>query len=92
MSRKKLGTPFVGKKYQKLVARKCRICGEDDYRLLDTHRLEHGAAYSVDNVLVCCVTCHRKHHSGVIKLIGWVHSTAGRLLHWIDENGEEQFS
>lgn len=85
---------FVSKKLRKLSEGECRICGEDTYELLDVHRIKEGSdggKYSYDNVVCICTSCHRKHHSGLIKVFGWVNSTAGRLLHMENEKGEERF-
>ena len=81
------------KKAFKLQEGKCRICGEDDYDLLDSHRIKAGAdggKYTRANTIVCCCKCHRLIHSDKIQIIGWVKSTAGKLLHII-ENDEEKF-
>ena len=83
---------LINKKLYKLVAEKCRICKNDIYEVLDVHRLEAGGRYSQDNTVVICTLCHRKHHSGIIKIDKWYHSTNGNLLRWIDENNEEHFS
>ena len=83
---------FGSKKLQKKIAGKCKICGEDRYELLDTHRIHEGAEYSVDNTCIICNGCHRLHHTDVIKIDKWYKSTSGRLLRWFDENGEEHFS
>ena len=93
MAKKRLSVPFISKKYQKLVARCCRICKEPDYSLLDVHRIIEGAdggKYSYDNSVVLCCKCHRKQQAGTITVLKWVHSTAGRLLHII-EDGVERF-
>ena len=91
---KKLKRPFVSKKIRKLAAGKCQICGEDDYSLLDVHRIvpgEDGGKYTYNNASVLCCRCHRLEQAGKIKVFGWVNSTAGRLLHIIDADGNEQF-
>jgi hypothetical protein len=82
---------FVSKQHRKRVEGACRICGEDNYSLLDVHRIVPGSRYSYHGVTIICCACHRREQSGEIQILGWVHSTAGRLLHIIDENGAEQF-
>jgi hypothetical protein len=83
---------FGSKKLQKQIAKKCKICGEPRYELLDTHRINEGKEYSVSNTCIICNRCHRLHHTEVIKIEGWCESTGGRLLHWFNEAGEEHFS
>jgi len=89
--KKNLKTPFISKKSFKRRASKCQICGEKKYELLDTHRIIEGGQYIVTNCVCLCAQCHRKTTTGLIKVIGWKHSTVGNILHYIDENGEEKF-
>ena len=83
--------PFISKKHFKRTNKECYICGEDKYELLDTHRLKAGGKYSNSNCVCICTSCHRKHHSGLISIKKWYESTKGIVLHYIDENGDEQF-
>lgn len=83
--------PFISKKFFKTKNKQCYICEENKYELLDTHRLEAGGKYSNSNCVCLCSNCHRKHHSGLITIKRWYNSTNGKVLHYIDENGEEQF-
>lgn len=83
--------PFVSKKIFKKRAKKCQICGESIYELLDVHRIVESKEYSNNNCVCLCTKCHRKHTAGIIKIISWKHSTIGPLLHYIDENNNEQF-
>ena len=87
--------PFISKKAFKRRAGECQICGEKKYELLDTHRWrkegKDGGKYTTDNCICVCTTCHRLIHSNKIKIIGTYNSTAGKLLNYTDENGEEQF-
>lgn len=85
---------FVSKKIRKLAAGRCYICGEDNYNALNVHRIkhgEHGGTYKMDNITVLCANCHAKHHAGVITVVGWFNSSKGRVLNWIDEDGNEHF-
>jgi hypothetical protein len=83
--------PFGTKKAFKKRNRLCYICEENRYELLDVHRIEEGKKYDIPNCVCICTSCHRKHHSGLITIKGWKHSTMGRILYYIDENGEEIF-
>ena len=85
--------PFINKKAFKHRQISCRICGESKYELLDTHRIVGKGKYNNDNSVCLCTLCHRKHHSGLITIKGWFNSSAGsgRLLLYIDEEGQEQF-
>jgi len=84
--------PFKSKQFFKRKEGKCRICGETDYILLDTHRIIPGREYSNHNCVCVCTTCHRLIHNGKIKIVGYKHSTMGKLLYFIDENGKEHFN
>lgn len=91
---KRFKKPFVGKKYFKNIYKFCQICHEENYSLLDVHRIvpgEEGGKYEHGNCVCLCVSCHRKHHSKLINIKGWFSSTAGKLLLYIDENKEEKF-
>jgi len=90
----KLGPKKINKKVYKHSEGKCRICGEDNYNLLDAHRIlpgKDGGKYTISNTTACCSNCHRKIHAGEIQVLGWVNSTKGKLLHIIRENGKEDF-
>lgn len=88
--------PFRNKKAFKRAAGKCQICGENNYSVLDVHRIyvkgKDKGKYSHGNSVCLCAVCHRKEQAGQIRILGWVHSTVGDLLQWIDEEGNEQFS
>ena len=86
--------PFISKKHRKKSAKKCRICGEEEYATLDVHRIKEGSEggkYTYGNTVVLCAKCHRLQQADKIKVIGWKKSTTGRLLHIIDKNGKEKF-
>jgi len=79
----------------KRVAKECFFCGEQDYSVLDPHRIfegKDGGTYCEANVVVCCATCHRKVHAGRIKIFGKYQSTGKKL--WIvhyEEDGKEMW-
>jgi hypothetical protein len=83
---------YVNKKIKKLIEKKCYVCDEDNYCLLDVHRIDWGKKYSVANTVVLCTSCHRRLHSVPPTLIihGWNMSTKGRVLHY-ENNGIEEF-
>lgn len=89
---KNFKTPFIGKKAFKRRNKPCRICSEKTYELLDVHRIKWGGEYSNENCVCLCVICHRKVHNKFFAIIGWKSSTKGKLLHIIDEDGNEQFT
>lgn len=66
----------------------CAICNESTYELLDVHRINEGQEYSNGNCVVLCVSCHRKHHSGLIEIKEKRLSTNGWVLMY-EENGKE---
>jgi len=93
---KKFITPFISKKSFKRRQGCCQICGELEYKLLDVHRWriegKDGGKYSNSNCICVCVKCHRLIHTNNIKIIGVFNSTAGKLLNYIDSDGEEHFN
>jgi len=87
--------PFISKKNFKRRHKYCQICGEDKYELLDTHRWKiegkNGGKYTNDNCLCICVKCHRLIHLKKIIINGVYNSTTGKLLNYMNEDGEEYF-
>jgi hypothetical protein len=83
--------PFRTKQAFKRLHRKCQICGEEEYALLDVHRIIEKQDYSYSNCVCICTSCHRKQQANIIKIIKWVHTTSGRLLYYINEKGEEKY-
>lgn len=75
----------------KLRAGKCRFCQEDSYELLDVHLIvpgSEGGKYHDWNNVPCCSNCHRKCHSGEIKIDRYYNSTKGRVLHYWKDGQE----
>jgi hypothetical protein len=88
--------PFISKKSFKRRNKKCAICNEADYDLLDSHRWRvpgsENGKYTTDNTVSLCVKCHRLLHKGRLKILNICNSTRGKVIIYIDENGEEQFN
>ena len=86
------GPKKIDKKVKKRVDGKCYFCGNNDYSVLDAHRIHEGQEYSDFNTLTLCANCHRKTHAGTIKILGKHFSTSGKyVVHFISENGEEMW-
>ena len=80
---------LIDKVAKKKIEKKCYFCNEEDYAVLDCHRIvpgEEGGTYTDFNTVVACSNCHRKIHNGQIKIDRKYFSTSGRwILHyWID--------
>jgi hypothetical protein len=88
--------PFINKKSFKRRSKKCAICNEDDYCLLDTHRWRvpgsKNGKYTTDNTVSLCVKCHRLLHNDKLKIINIYNSTSGKVIVYTDENGEEHLN
>lgn len=85
---------FCGKKVLKKSEGKCRICGENNYALLDTHRItpgSEGGKYTYANSVVACSNCHRRVHAGQIIIDRYYLSTDGTYKLRIVEDGIEKF-
>ena len=70
---------------RKLYLKKCFFCGEDNYELLDAHRIlpgEKDGKYHQLNMLITCANCHRRIHSGEIKVDRKYMSTQGLIVHY----------
>lgn len=81
----------MNKKHKKLSDRKCYICGEEEYTLLDVHRIvpgEKGGKYTHHNTVTLCCACHRLVHADKIIIDRWYMSTGGRVLHYFAEDKE----
>ena len=87
----KLILPFINKKAFKKRARKCQICEENDFDLLECHRINPGKEYSNNNCVCLCTKCHTLRHRNRIKILGWKNSSKGKLLHYFDEQNKEHF-
>ncbi len=86
---------YTKKQILKLVANVCYFCGENDYNLLDAHRILEGhlgGTYHERNTVVVCATCHRKIHSGRIIIHGKYLTTGKKqwILHYFID-GEEKW-
>lgn len=90
MGRKRYSRQQIKKAYEK----QCYFCHEENYDLLDAHRIipgDQGGKYNDHNILVLCANCHRKTHSGSLKILGKYFSTTGRWVIKYVENGEEKW-
>lgn len=81
---------LINKVIKKKIDKKCYFCGQDDYSVLDCHRIipgEEGGKYTEHNTVTACSNCHRKVHSGQIKIDRKYFSTSGNwvLHYWIGE-------
>jgi len=84
---------LINKQNKKRHEGKCHFCSENDYDLLDVHRItegKDGGKYTDHNTVTACACCHRKIHSGRIVIDRWYQSTGGRVLHYT-EDGEEKW-
>ena len=65
----------------------CRFCGETTPSVLDEHHIvfrSEGGGNERSNLVVACANCHRKVHSGEIRVDGWYETSSGLKLHcWI---------
>lgn len=68
---------YVDKKQKKRIDGKCVFCGEADYSLLDVHRIVPGSKYTKAGTVTVCSLCHRKCHSGRIKIVGKYFTSGG---------------
>lgn len=85
---------LINKHAKKMFEKKCYFCGCDQYELLDVHRIAYESKdnkYTDMNTVILCSLCHRKVHSGLIKIFRKYMSTKGMVLHYIDENGIEHY-
>ena len=83
---------LINKQRKKKSVGKCFFCGNEDYAILDCHRIvegRDGGKYTDHNTIVACANCHRKIHDEQIVIDRKYPSTSGKkvLRYW--ENGEE---
>jgi 5-methylcytosine-specific restriction endonuclease McrA len=85
---------IIEKKVFKMAAGACRICGEDNYALLDVHRIKEGAKggrYTRENSVTLCCSCHRRVHAGTIKIDRYYLCTDGSMKLLVTIDGKEEF-
>lgn len=88
--RKKL----INKVGKKKSEGKCCFCEEQDYAVLDCHRImpgEEGGEYTDFNTVVTCSNCHRKVHDGQIVIDRKYFSTSGHWVLHFWQDGEEKW-
>lgn len=87
---------LIDKKVYKKSHGKCAICGLDTYEALDVHRWKiegkDGGKYTKGNSICLCANHHRLVHAEKIIIKGIFNSTAGEVLIYDDENGDEQIN
>ena len=86
---------LVDKKIKKLSDGKCHICKCSDYEVLDLHRIfpgEFGGKYDDQNTLTLCANCHRKVHTGIIRILGKFFTSGGTWVVNYVENGVERMT
>ena len=84
----------MNKQHKKLRDKKCFFCEEDDYELLDVHRIlpgSEGGTYNEHNTLTVCSLCHRKIHAGRIVTHRKYFSTSGKYVLHCEIDGEEKW-
>jgi 5-methylcytosine-specific restriction endonuclease McrA len=84
----------INKKVFKKTARACRVCGESNYELLDTHRItpgSEGGKYTESNSVVLCCKCHRSAHAGLIVIDRYYLCSDGTHKLRILQEGVEKF-
>lgn len=84
----------MDKKLKKHIDKKCHFCEEDQYSLLDVHRIKpgkEGGKYTKGNTVTVCANCHRKIHSGTIEIKGrYLTTTGSHIINYL-EDGREQW-
>jgi hypothetical protein len=72
---------------------RCRLCGVDDYAVLDCHRLQPGSKYVEEIVAVLCSNCHRRTHAGEVRLDTrtFLRSDGRRVLRVWEPDGTERW-
>lgn len=79
-------------KLKKLKDKKCCFCGEDNYNVLDVHRIvegSNGGKYKDWNTITCCAVCHRRIHANEIHSIKKYQSTGGIVINYVENNEEK---
>ncbi len=85
---------YTRQQIRKLVEKKCYFCGEEDYALLDAHRIipgEAGGKYHDMNIAVTCANCHRKIHAGRIVVDRRYFRSDGKWILHYWEDGQEKW-
>lgn len=83
------------KQQYKRIDRTCCLCGEDDYELLDAHRIipgSEGGKYTRHNTITVCAKCHRKIHADRIIILGKHFTSKGCYVLIYKEDNEEKIA
>ena len=81
-----------------LIVSRCAVCGANATAgHLETHHITPQASADTagrilpgkhkntkENLVVLCDSCHKKHHSGLLEIQGWVDTTEGPKLNWMN--------
>ena len=76
---------------KKRIEKKCHFCGEENYNVLDAHRIipePGGGKYTDDNTVCVCCLCHRRIHAEEIVVDRWYNSTKGKVLRYFENDQE----
>jgi DNA mismatch repair protein MutS len=76
-----------------VVVSRCTVCGADGTNSLEVHHIVPQAAADAagyispgqhkntkSNLVVLCENCHQNHHSGLLEIQGWMHTSEGLKL------------
>lgn len=88
---------LINKVAKKKIDGKCYVCRNDDYSVLDVHRIipgEQGGKYEEHNCVTLCANCHRKAHNGQIIIDRKYYTSSGKwVMHYweVTDGNKEEF-
>lgn len=89
-----MGRKLIDKKLKKLADKKCYFCPEENYVVLDVHRIhpgEDGGRYTNLNTITVCCKCHRLINAGEIVTERKYLSSNGKWVLKYFEGGVEKW-